>query len=500
MAGFVFSFGGLLAVAGAQSVFDVGTGTVEKVNNGGTVFISQGKLSETRGVVCYTDYAYDSFGICNTLDLSGENLTVGGDFVFNANATLHVSVAALSETHAVVCYSDKGNTERVTCTAFQVDGVAFTKGEPLEVDGVAQLTSFISVASLDSTSALVCYSCAGCPSEGEGKCAVLSLDGTTLSKGADISFTGGAAATHISVQGFSASSAVACYSNEGDGSCTLLDASSGLTAASTVAFHQTATNFFDSISVAKVAEGSGVVCYADATNDGNFAACNALEVGAALAVGDAEVVNSRNSSSVSVAPLTSTGGIVCFVDLNSEEDPNQEDAAGPATCKVLSVDGVALKANPANVVNANPTEYLNLVGLSADAAMMCYSNQGAGEGFCTALSIAETTTTSTQTDTQTSSTTATLTSSSETSSTTSPHTTTAATTSSTPHTTTETGTTQSSATTTPHTTTETLTSTTETSVTTATEGPEPIESSACARVAVPAACGLLAAAMAAVAC
>jgi hypothetical protein len=486
MAGFAFFLGGL-AVAGAQSVFDVGTGTVERVNNGGTVFISQAKLSETRGVVCYTDYAYSSFGICNTLDLSGENLTVGGDFVFNANSTLHVSVAALSETHAVVCYSDAGNTERVTCTAFQVDGAAFTKGEPLEVDGVAQLTSFISVASLDSTSALVCYSCAGCPSEGEGKCAVLSLDGTALSKGAELSFTGGAAATHIDVEGFSASAAVACYSKEGDGSCTLLDASGGLSAVSTVGFHQTSTNFFDSISVAKVAEGSGVVCYADATNDGNFAACNALEVGAALAVGDAEVVNARNSSSVSVAPLTSTGGIVCFVDLNSEEDANQNDAAGPATCKVLSVDGVALSANPANVVNANPTEYLNVVGLSADAAMMCYSNQGAGEGFCRALSIAETTTTSTLTATETSSTTATLTSSTETSSTTSPHSTTATETS-TPHTSTETGTTQTSATTTPHTTTETLTSTTETSTTTATE----VESSAGARVAIPA-CGLLAA-------
>jgi cell division septation protein DedD len=229
------------------------------------------------------------------------------------------------------------------------------------------------------------------------------------------------------------------------------------------------------------------VCYADATNDGNFAACNALEVGAALSVGESEVVNARNSSSVSVAPLTSTGGIVCFVDLSSEEDANQNDAAGPATCKVLSVDGVALSANPANVVNANPTEYLNVVGLSADAAMMCYSNQGAGEGFCRALSIAETTTTSTLTATETSSTTATLTSSTETSSTTSPHSTTATgtteTETSTPHTTTET-----SATTTPHTTTETLTSTTETSTTTANE----IESSAGARVAIPA-CGLLAA-------
>jgi len=463
------------------------------VNNGGTVFISQAKLSETRGVVCYTDYAYSSFGICNTLDLSGENLTVGNDFVFNANTTLHVSVAALSETHAVVCYSDAGNTERVTCTAFQMDGAALTKGEPLEVDGVAQLTSFISVASLDSTSALVCYSCAGCPSEGEGKCAVLSLDGTVLSKGAEISFTDGAAATHIDVQGFSASAAVACYSKEGDGSCTLLDASGGLLKeVSTVGFHQTSTNFFDSISVAKVAEGSGVVCYADAADDGNFAACNALEVGATLAVGDAVVMNARNSSSVSVAPLTSTGGIVCFVDLNSEEDANKNDAAGPATCKVLSVDGVALSANPANVVNANPTEYLNLVGLSTDAAMMCYSNQGAGEGFCRALSIAETTTTSTLTATETSSTTATLTSSTETSSTTSPHSTTATgitdTETSTPHTTTETGTSSTTATTTPHTTTETLTSTTETSTTTAIE----IESSAGARVAIPA-CGLLAA-------
>jgi len=471
MTGLAFFIGALVVVAGAQPVFDVGTGPVEQLNSGGTVFIAQGKLSETRGVVCYTDYAYNSFGICNTLDLSGESVSVGGDLIFNDNTTQQVSVATLSETHAVVCYSDVGNTKRVTCTAFKVDGAAFTKGEPLEVDSEAELSSFISVTSLDSKSALVCYSCAGCPSDSqdEGRCAVLSLDGTALSKSAELAFTGGAAATDISVQGFSGSSAVACYSKEGDGTCTLLHADAGgLAAVSTVTFHETATNFFDSISVAKVAEGSGVVCYADAADDGNFVACNALDVGAALAVGEAEVVNSRNSSSVSVAPLTSTGGIVCFVDLASEGDSNPDDAAGPATCKVLSVDGVALEANPANVVNADPTEYLNLVGLSADAAMMCYSNQGAGYGFCRALSIAETTTTSTQTETETSSTTATLTSSTKTSDTT----------------------------TTPHTTTGTLTSTTETSVTTATEGPE---SSAGARAAVSAACGLLAAAAAAAA-
>ena len=70
--------------------------------------ISQAKLNETRGVVYYTDCAYDSFGICSSLDLYGGNMTVGNDFVPNDSTTLDESAAAPSETHAAVCYSQEG--------------------------------------------------------------------------------------------------------------------------------------------------------------------------------------------------------------------------------------------------------------------------------------------------------------------------------------------------------------------------------------------------------
>merc|ERR1712193_26353 len=104
--------------------------------------------------------------------------------------------------------------------------------------------------------------------------------------------------------------------------------------------------------------------------------------------------------------------------MGNTELENVNGQAGPATCKILSVDGGELSFGPPNVVN-DQTEYFSLVGLSAQATSLCYSDDGAGGAACASLNMAETTTTHTSTETHTSTSTMTV---RET--TTSPHTTT----------------------------------------------------------------------------
>lgn len=408
----------VLATAACAQVFDVGTSQSVQLNQGGTVFLSQGRVGDNSGIACYTDYAESSFGICTLLTLDGNGgngteLAVGSDIVFNSNATQHVSVATFGDTGAaVVCYSDHGGTERVTCRAIDVNTREMS--DPVEISGDAQLTSFISVASIGDSTGLVCFSCAGCSGndtvESEGQCAVLVVvsdpSSVTLLAHSPVSFSNPDAATEISVQGFDDNVAVVCYSKGGEGTCTLVEASgTTLSFPSTSVFQSTGDTEFNTISVARLAEDSGVVCYADAEITGNYAACSALALsGSVLDVGRRVQVNTGNSSSVSVASLTSTGAIVCYVDLSTlasgDEDVN--DADGPGKCNVLTVDGLLISVGLLSVVNEEPTENLDVVGYSEDAAVMCYSNQGAGYGFCMALSLATTTTTSTQTETSSS--------------------------------------------------------------------------------------------------
>merc|ERR1712151_769749 len=107
-----------------------------------------------------------------------------------------------------------------------------------------------------------------------------------------------------------------------------------------------------------------------------------------------------DASSLQVATLSDENGIVCYVDLNTDLAV-VNGQAGPATCKILSVDGGELSFGPPNVVT-DQTEYFSLVGLSAQATSLCYSDDGAGGAACVSLNMAETTTTHTSTDTHTS--------------------------------------------------------------------------------------------------
>merc|ERR1719188_431718 len=423
--------------------------------------------------MCYTDYQQSGFGVCNLLDVSGGNdtIAVGTEFIFNSNLTEYISVAPFSATTAVVCYSDSGNTKLVTCVALEVNGVSLSMGQPLEINAEAEQSPYISVSGLSSGLGLVCYMCNGCASQDRyGLCSVLTLDGAALTApGGSDAISGTQAATHISVQGFSASQAVVCYSKEGDGTCDLFDVStSGIDLVSSKIFYSGSETFFNTITQAKVSDDSGVLCYADALNDQNsvnFAACASFQIaGSALSFGSIEVVNNGTLADVSVAPLANQGGgdgaIVCYADLGLGIKENK--SAGPATCQALETSGDSVSVGSPSVVYDGLTERVSLSSLSEDTGIMCYTLSSSSL-LCRTVSIVPTTTTSTQTETHTSS--ATVSSTSETHTASDTSSTTASTnslpstlTSTTPHTTTETFTTTS-----PHTT--TVTSFTQTSVT-----------------------------------
>jgi len=462
----------MLAAAGAQPVWEVGSGPDSEVNSGGTSSLSQGKLSDTLGIMCYTDYAQSGFGVCSLLDLSGGNdtIAVGTEFTFNSNLTEYISVAPFSETTAVVCYSDSGNTKLVTCVALEVvDDNSLSMGQPLEINAEAEQSPYISVSGLSSARGLVCYMCNGCAGQDRyGLCSVLELSGTALETSASLALSGTQAATHISVLGFSASSAVACYSKQGAGTCDLLEVTdSSIESKSSEVFHTGSETFFETITQAKVSDASGVLCFADALNDqnsNNFAACASFQIAdSALSFGSIEVVNNGTLADVSVAPLANQGGgdgaIVCYADLGLGIQENK--SAGPATCQVLETSGDSVSVGLPSAVYDGLTERVSLSSLSEDTGILCYTLSSSSL-LCRTVSIVPTTTTSTQTETHTS--TSTVSSTSETMTASETSSTTASTnslpstlTSTTPHTTTETFTTTS-----PHTT--TVTSFTQTSV------------------------------------
>lgn len=437
----------LLVAASSQAVYDIASSEAAVVNSAGTAWFSVGGFTSVdKGITCYTDYGTSS-GRCNVLELANQSISAGPGLEFNGNETRHLAVASFTSSNAVVCFLDVGGTGLVTCRALEVqgDGVTLGSSAPLVVNDNATNVPFISVARLSEAQGLVCYSYVEFTN---GKnplvCALLSLSGSLLSQeGSDFFIDRTKSHSDISVRSFSASKAVVCYSEEGDGKCTLLSIESNAIShvINTEVFLETDKEYFNSMSLVSLTSTSGVLCYADgaSTNVTNRAGCSALDISSGnLSVGDREVVNNGSSSYVSAAALADGFGIVCYSD---------EGDGGAGVCRALAAEGSVVSTGPASVVNVGATEHLSLAGLSADAVALCYSDDGAGNGACTALSLATTTTTATSSTSTsgTSSTTETATGTSSTS---------ASGTSSTSSST-ETSATDTTGTTTPHTTTET---------------------------------------------
>ncbi|CAK0908514.1 unnamed protein product [Prorocentrum cordatum] len=459
----------LLAFAQAgPAVYDVTASASESVNEGGSPGLKQAKLSGTRSIACYTDYSAgngSARGKCSLMEILSGSIEKLGDVVFE-DATVvpqSISVAAFSENDVIVCFT--GVTQHVICNLVSIDNTDLALEDSVEIDNESIGSTYVAVAKMASTSGVVCYSCAGCATAAEGKCSKLSLvSGSDLDAGNPVSFTDGQTASHIAIEPLEAEErAVLCYNEGGSARCLLLD-DTGAPAPGTVStFFESDEADFGSITTNTIGD-YGMVCFTDSPDNGNFAACKTYQVVSEMLVLSTNytIVSDSDASSLQVATLSDENGIVCYVDLNTElADVNGQ--AGPATCKVLSVDGGELSCGPANVVN-DQTEYFSLVGLSAQATSMCYSDDGAGGAACVALNMAETTTTQTSTDTHTSTRTMTASDTSGTSQTLSSSGTTATTDTSTtsPHTTTVTETTTS-----PHTT--TITSVTETTVSTTIE-------------------------------
>mmetsp|Transcript_109203 Transcript_109203/g.284722 ORF Transcript_109203/g.284722 Transcript_109203/m.284722 type:complete len:492 (-) Transcript_109203:191-1666(-) len=455
-----------LAQAG-PAVYDVTASPSESVNEGGSPGLKQAKLTGTRSVACYTDYSAgngSARGKCSLMEVLSGSIGKLGDVVFE-DATVvpqSISVAAFSESRVVVCFT--GSTQHVMCNLLSITDVVLTLEQSIEIENETTGSTYVAVAKITDTSGVVCYSCAGCAIAAEGKCSELSLTGSSLDAGSPASFSEGQSASHIVIEPLQEDDgAVLCYNEGGSARCLLLD-DTGAPAPGTVStFFESDEADFGSITTNTIGD-YGMVCFTDSEDNGNFAACKTYQVVSEMLVLNANytIVSDSDASSLQVATLSDENGIVCYVDLNTElADVNGQ--AGPATCKVLSVDGGELSCGPANVVN-DQTEYFSLVGLSAQATSMCYSDDGAGGAACVALNMAETTTTQTSTDTHTSTRTMTWSDTSGTSQTLSSSGTTATTGTSTtsPHTTTVTETTTS-----PHTT--TITSVTETTVSTTIE-------------------------------
>ena len=131
-------------------------------------------LDSTRAVVCYRDGRYSSsgFGKCRLVTLSGSTLSANGAIasVNSGSYTNYPSVSAFDSTYAIVCYEDDTYSDQPSCSVLERSGTSLSVGT--EVIAASVSSALVSVSTLDSTSAVVCYRRHSSPYD--GRCVMMT--------------------------------------------------------------------------------------------------------------------------------------------------------------------------------------------------------------------------------------------------------------------------------------------------------------------------------------
>ena len=69
-------------------------------------------MDSTHAIVCYQDVGNSNYGTAVCLTLSGTTVTAdtANEVVFNSATSYYISVTTMDSTHAIVCYADGGNS------------------------------------------------------------------------------------------------------------------------------------------------------------------------------------------------------------------------------------------------------------------------------------------------------------------------------------------------------------------------------------------------------
>ena len=271
-------------------------------------YISVTTLSSTQAIVCYSDVGNSYYGMACVLDISGSTITPGTPAIFeSANAT-YISVTTLSSAQALVCYRDGGSSSYGTACILNISGSTITPGTPAVFESAT--TVYTSVTALSSTQALVCYQDGG--SSSYGTACILNISGSTITPGTPAVFEF-AATTYTSVTALSSTQAIVSYSDGGNSNrgtaCILNISGSTITRGSPTVFESATTVY---TSVTALSSTQALVCCSDV--DGNYrgTAC-ILDISGSTITPDTHVVfESVNSVYVVVTTLSSTQAVVCY--------------------------------------------------------------------------------------------------------------------------------------------------------------------------------------------
>jgi len=115
--GSTINIGDLISYSGSEVIKrdilnDISIGSEYAFSYGETNNISAVSLTDTKVLVCYTDYSNNRYGTAKIITIDGNTIDSSSGLVFKYDYTYHISAVKLTDNKVLVSYQDYNNTHR----------------------------------------------------------------------------------------------------------------------------------------------------------------------------------------------------------------------------------------------------------------------------------------------------------------------------------------------------------------------------------------------------
>ena len=317
--------------------------------------ISLTALSESKALVCYRDSSNSSYGKACVLSISDTTVTAGSETVFNSSNTESISLTALSESKALVCYTDTSNSSYGKACVLSISGMTVSVGNQITFSSAR--TYHTSAAALSENKVIVCYS-TYINDKYRGKARVLSISGTTISIGEETYFNS-TEATNESVMVLSESKAIVFYMGESTSSYSNQFTANVLDIAGTTIGVGDVIRFSSlhkpqNISISAISEKKAIIACKHTYSSNDIAVAFIINIsGEEIKIGSPIItIEDSDVSNIGVAVISSSNAIVTYSDsvLNSRI----------YVARVLNIEEDNIIVGSKSVINFSNTVYATI--------------------------------------------------------------------------------------------------------------------------------------------
>lgn len=309
---------------------------VEFVNKGGSAefctttanYISACKLDNSRVLVAW---GYSSYLRAVVLTMDSTTVTAGAT-VQVSGQTPHLSVVALTDSKALVAYSDKSNANYRKAVILTIDGDIITVGEAVTFNTSGSSCTGISATALTDSKVFVAFGVYS-SSNYYGYVTVLTIDDTTI-----------------------------------------------IPSGTTSSFYSSGSSLSDFKVISLATDKVFLCAYANTSTYGNFARVYKID-GTTVSAGAQQIMSTTGGTYVSATALTDSKVIMVYTGVVSSKYAFQ--------VAILAIDGTTITLKTTyTAASSTQISYQDVVTLSENTVLIVYTNvTKSNKGYATALTI-----------------------------------------------------------------------------------------------------------------